>query len=173
MLSLYFLAFTGHIFGYFLGKLTLEELQPGRILLHILQTISILTLSITLLFAGFHPLFFLLGITAGFFFTQPAFYFGLANASVLSLPITLATTILTFLYGLPAGSFLAQPDNRKELLRTAFFYFLSLPLLFFPITTFISFPAGALLSISIKHLSHALPHRPRPRQRKRSHTQSH
>lgn len=160
MLTTAFLALSGNVIGYFLGKYTYEELNPGKKLLHWLQIGTLAILASVLLFYFFNLFSFLAGIILGIFLTRAYFYFGLAAAS--SIPnanFALASTILIFLYGLPTGSLNYLTHEKKTLLKNALLYLVGFALASF-YANFISFTAGALISITLRELTHALPHRP-------------
>ncbi len=137
------LSFLGLIIGIFLGKVTKEEIKPGRKYFNYLQLLILITIIISLLFLVKFSLIFLLLLVIGFLFEifvkyeKLYFYFGLyALFSYLTSKdyLVLASSLI-FIYGLTYGTLVYENKKliNKTILISLVLFFITFLLLFNPV----------------------------------------
>lgn len=157
------LSFLGLIIGIFLGKVTEEEIRPGKKYFNYLQILILVAIIISLLFLANFNLIFLLLLILGFLFEnfikydKLYLYFGLYGliGYLTSENYLVLAAVLIFIYGLTYGTLLYENKKliNKFVLMNLFLFFITFlflftkPFLFDKMNLFIGFILGGFMGV--------------------------
>ena len=142
----------GLLLGGFLAYVSPEEMEKGEKYFRIICYLVILGLITSSFFYSFNLLLLIIGVILGIIFYNEYFYFGIFSVSTLISGVgSLLTTILIFIYGLPAGSLLYYKKRYLGFLSNILLFFIPFALYFlqFNLT---SFAAGGLIGVLVRKM---------------------